>query len=135
MDGETERQGPSYGRVAAMTVMVLAIIGTGYLLISMMRLILLVFAATVIAVLFSAVARRIQKWTRLPRGLALALSIILLLGIVIGIFYGFGAQLVQQFDTIREQIPSALQAIQRQLDAWGLGEPARDLLSDRKSVV
>ncbi|KQM90256.1 hypothetical protein ASE73_03360 [Sphingomonas sp. Leaf24] len=133
MRGDTEQAGPGYARVAAMTVMVLAIIGTGYLILSMMRLVLLVFAATVIAVLFSAVARRIQKWTHLPRGLALAAAIILLLGIVIGIFYGFGAQLVQQFDTIREQIPSALQAIQRQLDAWGLGEPARDLLSQGSS--
>jgi len=133
MQGETERRGLSYGRVATMTVMVLAIVGAGLLLISMMRLVLLVFAATVIAVLFSAVARRIQKWTRLPRGLSLAAAIILLLGIVVGIFYGFGAQLVQQFDTIREQIPSALQAIQRQLDAWGLGGPARDLLSQGSS--
>lgn len=133
MRGEAERQPAGYGRIAAMTVMVLAIAGAGYLLVSMMRLVLLVFAATVIAVLFSAVARRIQKWTRLPRGLALALSIILLLGTVVAIFYGFGAQLVDQFDTIRDQIPAALQAIQRQLEGWGLGEPARELLSQGSS--
>ncbi len=126
---DIQRSVPGYGRVAAMTVMVLAIVGAAWLFVSMMRLVLLVFAATVIAVLFSAVANRIQRWTRLPRGLALALSIILLLGIVVGIFYAFGAQLAQQFDTIREQIPSAFQAIERQLDAWGLGEPARELLS------
>ncbi|KQM26699.1 MULTISPECIES: AI-2E family transporter [unclassified Sphingomonas] len=132
-DSDAGRSTPGYGRVAAMTVMVLAIAGTAFLLVSMMRLVLLVFAATTIAVLFSAVANRIQRWTRLPRGLALALSVILLLGIVIGIFFGFGAQLVNQFDLIRQQIPSALQAIQQQLDGWGLGEPARELLSQGSS--
>jgi predicted PurR-regulated permease PerM len=131
---EETRQSPlSYGRVASMTVMVVAIIGTAWLLVNLMRLVLLVFAATVIAVLFSALARRICKWTGLPRGIALALSVVLLLGTVIGIFYGFGAQLAQQFDTIRERIPTALAAIQRQLDSWGLGEPARDLLSQGSS--
>ncbi|MGN5375485.1 AI-2E family transporter [Sphingomonas hankookensis] len=129
MDSNAQRPTLGYGRVAAMTVMILAIAGTGFLLVSMMRLVLLVFAATVIAVLFSAAANRIHRWTKLPRGLALGLSVVLLLGIVIGIFFGFGAQLVDQFDTIRDQIPPALQAIQRQLDSWGIGEPARDLLS------
>lgn len=116
-----------------MTVMVLAIVGAAWLLITMMRLVLLVFAATTIAVLFSAVADKITQWTRLPRGPALALSVIVLLGTIVGIFYAFGAQLAVQFDTIREQIPSAFQAMQRQLDAWGLGEPARELLSQGSS--
>ncbi len=133
MDSNAQRPTLGYSRVAAMTVMVLAIAGTAFLLVSMMRLVLLVFAATVIAVLFSAGANRIQRWTNLPRGLALALSIVLLLGTVIGIFLGFGAQLVAQFDMIRQQIPSALQAIQGQLDGWGLGEPARELLSQGSS--
>jgi predicted PurR-regulated permease PerM len=132
-DNDTQRATPGYGRVAAMTVMVLAIAGAAWLLVSMMRLVLLVFAATTIAVLFSAVANRIERWTRLPRGLALALSVILLLGTVIGIFYAFGAQLAQQFDTIQEQIPAAFQAVQRQLDSWGLGEPSRELLTQGSS--
>lgn len=124
---------PGYGQVAAMTVMVLAIIGTAWLIVSMTRLILLVFAATTIAVLFSAVTDRIGRWTRLPRGLALTLSIMLVLGAVVGIFYAFGAQLAEQFDTIRQQIPTAFEAIQRQLESWGVGEPARELLSQGSS--
>ncbi len=133
MHDDTQRSAAGYGRVATMTVMVVAIVGAAWLMVTMVRLVMLVFAATVIAVLFSALAGRIVRWTRLPRGIALALSVVLLLGVVIGIFVGFGTQLAQQFDTIREQIPAALAAIQRQLDAWGLGEPARDLLSQGSS--
>ncbi len=133
MDGGTQRDGMSLGRVAAMTLTVVGIVGAAWLLVSLMRLVMLVFAASVIAVLFSALTRRICAATRMPRGLALALSVVLLLGVVIGVFYGFGAQLVEQFDTIRQQIPDALAAIQRQLDGWGIGEPARELLSQGSS--
>ncbi|MEP9403868.1 AI-2E family transporter [Sphingomonas sp. VNH70] len=135
MDGGTRHGGVSIGQVARITLTVVAIVGAAWLLVSLVRLVMLVFAASVIAVLFSALARRICAATRMPRGLALALSVVLLLGTVAGIFYFFGAQLVAQFDTIREQIPPALAAIQRQLDSWGIGEPARELLSQGSSDV
>ncbi|GAA0732066.1 AI-2E family transporter [Sphingomonas japonica] len=105
----------------------LAILGAAWLLIEMTSLLMLVFAAIVLAVVFDAMARLLTRWTKLPRGLALTLAIFILLGVFIGIFVMFGAQLAREFDTIREKIPGALTAIEGQLETWGLGDRVRSV--------
>lgn len=128
-----------YGRFATYAVITLALIGTGWLLLELVDLLLLTFAAVVLAAVFDSMAHQIGRLTRLPRGLALTLAILLLLGVLVGIFAAFGAQLAREFDTIRQQIPVALGAIEARLDAWGLGEQVRTLAksgaSDLSSVL
>lgn len=121
------RQG-SIAQFATRVVTVLAIVGTTWLMVQMISLLMLVFAAVVLAVVFDAMARILIRWLHLPRGLALTAAILLLLGVFIGIFAMFGAQLAREFETIREQIPSALSAIEGQLQVWGLGDRLSSLV-------
>ncbi len=118
----------STARFATRVVTFLAIVGVAWLLLKLTGLVMLVFAAIVLAVVFDAMARLLSRWTRLPHGWALTAAIVVLLGVFIGIFVMFGAQLAREFETIRERIPGALAAIQQQLEGWGLGDRIRSLV-------
>ncbi len=133
IDGEQQRGTIGYGRFAAMVTIVLALCGVAYMLIELTRLLMLVFAAVVFAVVFDAIANRLCRWTGMPRGLAIVAAVLLLLGIFFGVFTMFGAQLIAEFDEIRDKFPAAVRAIEQQLNNWGLGEPARNLIEQGTS--
>lgn len=117
------------GGIALVVVTVIAIIGVAWLLVALIDVLLLVFAALVLAVVFSAMADRLARRTRMKRSLALGLSVTAVIALFVAIFWLFGAQLVDEFATIRSGIPPALDQLQRGLDRMGLGEPARRLLA------
>ncbi|UZK69321.1 AI-2E family transporter [Sphingomonas sp. S1-29] len=116
-------------RIARAGVILIALVCLAMLLISLTNLFLLIFAAIVLSAVFETLASLMQRWTKLPRGLALTAAVLLILGSFIGIFAMFGAQLAAEFDTIREKFPTALEGIQQQLDSWGVGGQARELVA------
>lgn len=118
----------SVGQIAAVTVAIVAIIGVAWLLVELTGFLMLVFAALVLAAIFDAMARGVSRATRINRGPALFVSVILMLLVFVGVFTLFGTQLASEFDTIEESIPPAIDQLQAFLDRVGLGEPARDLL-------
>jgi len=126
---------PRIGRIAVVTVMIVAIVGVAWLLVKLTGFLMLVFAALVLAAIFDAMARRVSRVTRMKRGLALTLSVLTLLAVFTGAFTLFGTQLAGEFDTIRDSIPLALQQVQGFLDQVGLGEPARDLVSQSSGNI
>jgi predicted PurR-regulated permease PerM len=118
------------GSVAIATVTIVAIVGIAWLLVKLTSFLLLVFAALVLAAIFSAMTDRLVRWTGMKRGFALALSVVSLLTLFIAVFAMFGTQLADEFDTIRESIPPALKALQGLLQQIGLGEPAQKLVDE-----
>ena len=116
------------GRIAAITVTVVAIIGVAWLLVELSGFLLLVFSALVLAEIFDVMARKVSGVTRMKRGYALTLSVLLLLAVFAGVFALFGTQLANEFDTIRESIPPAMEQVRGLLERVGLGKPARDML-------
>lgn len=139
MHEQNERAGgwlsSSAATFAGRVVILIALVGVAALLLQLTGLFLLLFAAIVLAVVFDAMARLIRRITRLPRGWSLTLGILLLLGAFIGVFVLFGTQLAQEFETIREQFPKALAAIEAQLNTWGLGERLRSVISSGSSDI
>lgn len=132
----TRRVGfPAVSWVAVATVTILAIVGVAWMAIELTRFFMLVFGAIVLAVVFDAMARRVCLLTGMARGLALGLSIIALLGVFIGVFVLFGAQLVREFDTIRNSIPVAIAGLDRLLDTFGVGASVRELFREGSGGV
>ena len=125
--GRTERL-PGFGRIAAITVMIVAIIGVAWLLVKLSSFLLLVFAALVLAAIFDAMTRKVSGITRMRRGFALTLSVVALLAVFGGVFALFGTQLANEFDTIRDSIPPAIDQVRGLLEQVGLGGAARDML-------
>ncbi|MCW2336623.1 putative PurR-regulated permease PerM [Sphingobium sp. B2D3A] len=122
-----ERQGPG-ARIAMATVIILAVVGTAWLFVKMSGLLLLVFAALVLAAILDAITRVICRIPGLPRGLGLALAVVTLLAVITGAFTLFGTQIVGEFDTIRDSIPPAIDQVQALLERFGLGDATRDLI-------
>ncbi|HEV2598134.1 AI-2E family transporter [Sphingopyxis sp.] len=115
------------GRIAGATLIVLALVGVALLVIELTRFFMLVFAAIVLGAIFDAIASWLCRKTRIGRGFALALSVAGIVAIFAGAFMLFGSQLAREVDTIREQIPPALQGLEEFLNRYGLGQQVRDL--------
>ncbi|GGC16992.1 AI-2E family transporter [Novosphingobium endophyticum] len=109
-------------------MIVVAIVGLTWIAVELTRFLMLVFAAVVIAAVFDAIASWLCRKSRMTRSVALAVSVIGVIALFTGAFMLFGAQLAREFDTIRETVPRALQAIEGFLDRYGLGERARELV-------
>ena len=114
--------------VATATVIVIAIVGVAWMAIELTRFFMLVFAAVVIAAVFDAIASWLCRISGMKRSVALALAVIGMISLFAGAFVLFGAQMAQEFDTIRETVPRALQSLQDFLDRFGLGDRARQLV-------
>ena len=104
----------------------LAIVGLALLLWQLRGLLILVFGSVLFAVILRVIANPIQRWLRLPDGLALLLAVLTVFTIIGAAFFLFGAELVRQASVLREAVPAAWQEIQQRLDAMGLGEPVRE---------
>lgn len=135
MTPASQDEGWTTRRIAAATVTVLAIAGTAWLFVELVRFIMLVFAALVLAVIFDAMTRKVMALVPVGRAIALAISVIALLAILIGAFTFFGTQLVGEFETIGERIPPALNEIEDLLARVGLSDAARSLMDQSSSDV
>ena len=120
------------GRFAARVVIVLALVGVAYLLVTMASFLLMVFAAVVLAVVFDTLATAIGKHTPLGRGLALTLSALILLGVFVGALFLFGAQLAGEFDAIRAALPKAVDKLQQLLGELGIGPAVQQTIAQAK---
>jgi predicted PurR-regulated permease PerM len=118
----------SPGRIANATLIVVGIVGVAWIMVELTRFIMLVFSAIVIGAVFDTIASWLCRITGMKRSMALALSVIGMLTLFVGAFALFGSQLAQEFDTIRETVPRALQSVEGLLDRYGLGERARQLV-------
>lgn len=98
---------------------VLAFVALAAAVLALGQLLLMVFAAVVVAVILRAIARIFIRFG-LPEGLAVALAVFALLGLLGAIGWIFGGLIAAQFTALIERIPFALEATQRQLDAWGI---------------
>ena len=113
--------------VARSTMIVLVIVGLSWLMIELNRFLLLIFAAIVLGAVFDAITVRLCRWTGINRSFGLVLAITAFLGVFVGAFTLFGTQLVREFNTIREKVPTALEGLQGFLDRYGMGGKLSEL--------
>ncbi|MDZ3831497.1 MAG: AI-2E family transporter [Sphingopyxis sp.] len=126
---DAARATPGYGqaRVAATTLTVLAIGAAAWMVVELTRFFMLVFAAVVLGAVFDAIASWLCRRTGIGRPLALALSVAGIIGLFVGVFALFGSQLANEFDTIRQTVPAAIQNVEAFLDRYGWGDRMREL--------
>lgn len=128
-DADVQNSKLPIGQIAAATLVVLAIIGTGLLLVQLTRFFMLVFAAVVIGAIFDTIANFLCRRLNLPRGIALLIAVVGLIGLFIGVFILFGSQLAAQVETIKETIPAAVQTVEAYIYSLGWGENLREFSS------
>lgn len=95
-------------------------------------LLLMLFGAVVVATVFRALADRIIQWTGWRNGLALALSILLILGSVVGLVLVFGHQIARQVDTLSHTLPVAWRSFEERIGDIGLGDQLRQIVESAR---
>lgn len=104
------------------TLGVLALIGLAWLLIELSGLLLLIFGAVLVAVIFDALAEPIARITRLPHRWALLVAIFGLFTALALSGWLFGARVSAQFENLQETLPRAWMAFEAWLGDTALGE-------------
>jgi predicted PurR-regulated permease PerM len=76
----------------------------------------------VVAAIFRSLAALIRRWTRVPDGVAVALSVLFVLGLLAGLGALFGAQVTSQIETLKEAVPAAWRSLEARLGSFGLSD-------------
>ena len=108
---------------------VLIVLGLGalfFLLWQLRTVVIMLFGAVVVASVFRALADVLRKWLRLPDWIAVALSVLLIFGLIGGLVAMFGTQVSQQAHLLGEALPKAWQSFERRIGELGLGEALRN---------
>lgn len=115
--------------VVALGLIIIGVIGL-YLLRSFAATLLLIFAGILFGVFLDGLAALTRKWLHLPRGLALALVVIVALGCWALFIWLVGPQVVSQGQTLAQRLPHSLTLLQTRLLHYDWG---RALLSSLPS--
>ena len=92
------------------------------------HLILMLFGAVVVATVFRALAGRIASLTGCREGIAVGISIALVLGAAVGLAALFGAHVVGQLDVLADRLPAAWYSFEGRIRDMGFGEQLRRIV-------
>jgi predicted PurR-regulated permease PerM len=103
------------------TLVVMAGIGLAIATWQLSQVLLLLFAAVLAGLMFHDFAAALQRWLKLPFGVALALAVLLPLTMLAAIFGLFGNLMVEQFTTLAQQLPDGMATVERWLRRSAVG--------------
>lgn len=104
----------------ARVLVTIALVGLAWLAWNYRALLLLIFGASLVAVIFDLIAGPVQKRAHLPHGVALAIAVLLVLGLFGLAAWAFGAEVVRQSAQLSELLPQAWEVVQARLAALGV---------------
>ena len=94
------------------------------LLLWQLRIVLvLLFGAVVMGTVIRAIAEPFSQRLRLPDGVAVLVSVLLLVAVIVGIGWLLGRQIAAQTDALAQALPRALQQVDDWLGGYGLSHP------------
>jgi len=121
----TSHDGPFIRKV----IIVLALTGLALLLWQLREVLLLVFGAIVVAVVFHALADPIRARTGMPEWTAVASAVVALLVVLGFAFWLLGGQVATQVRNLADWLPTAWQSFTARLDWLGLSGSLDDWLA------
>jgi predicted PurR-regulated permease PerM len=105
-------------------VLIVVSIAAGVLLLWQLRTILvLLFGAVVMGTIVRAIAEPFSKHLRLPDGVAVLISVLLIVAVLVGVGWLLGQQIAAQTDALTQSLPTALDQVDRWLGSFGLAHP------------
>ncbi|MGE5723313.1 MAG: AI-2E family transporter [Sphingomonadales bacterium] len=121
------------GAFVARVMVAAAIFGLLWFAWELRLLLLLVFGAVLVSVIFRMIARPIRDRLHVKGGIALAIAVLLVIGIIALVFWFFGAEIARQTNSLSETLPGAWQKVQTRLETAGWGEPLHRWLENVRS--
>lgn len=126
-------------RVFRTTVIVLATAAAAYMLWRLVDVLLLIFACALVALILLTMTRVIRRRLPLPFGIALTLTVVLLIATVGGASWFFGAAMTDQFADLIRRLPAAWADLQLRLQESTLGqsviERVQELAPSGRTIV
>lgn len=98
---------------AKRVIIALGVIAIAYFLWLTSDVMLLVFAAILLAILLHSFAQAISQWTHLPHSISLLVAVVCIFGLIAGFAYFFGAQLSGQLMQLADSLPEAIDSAGR----------------------
>lgn len=95
---------------------------------------LLVLAATLIAVFFTGLSGLVRRKTRWNKGISLAVAVTVTVLLVAALFWLIGAKLQSQITELSETLPATLETAKAQLNKSSIGRQVVEKISSSQSV-
>lgn len=114
----------SDARVFRATAIILATVAAAYIIWQLVDLLLLLFACALTALILLTITNILRRRTRLPFAIALTATVLVLVSLIVGASWFFGAAMREQFALLIEQLPAAWTALQARLQNSQLGAAA-----------
>ncbi|WP_228242733.1 AI-2E family transporter [Porphyrobacter sp. GA68] len=112
------------------TLIVLALVSLVLLAWQLRGILMLVFGAVLVAVIFRALAQPIRRITGMPDGLAVGIAVLLVAGVLVLVGWLFGAEMAAQVRTLIDILPGAWQSFEFRVGDYALGEQLRAMVAD-----
>ncbi|WP_106640029.1 AI-2E family transporter [Allosphingosinicella vermicomposti] len=90
---------------------------------------ILIFAAVLVAVIFRILANPIGRRLGVPHGVALGISVLIVIAVFATSMWLFGAEIVAQSSTLQRTIPGAWEQLLQRLEPIGLADPLRQWMA------
>jgi predicted PurR-regulated permease PerM len=126
-------------RVFRATAVVLATCAAAYVLWLLVDLLLLLFACALVSLILLTITNALRRRVKLPFGVALGLSVLALLGLIVGAFTFFGTTMQGEFAELAARLPAAWANVQTRMATSSIGaallERAQGLAPSGQAVV
>ena len=96
---------------------------------------LVVFAGVLLAVFLDGIAMVIERLTKIRRGGALAIAIVLFFGFFVAAVWLVGPPVVTQIARLGEQLPSALEQLRGYLNEWEWGKQLVEWMPESSQLL
>lgn len=103
-------------------IIVISLAGLAFLLWRLRGMLLLIFGAVLVAVIFRALAGPLHRRLRLPEGVALGLAILLLTLAIVGATVLFGQRLAAEAQALSQSLPTAWRSFEARIGDMAFGE-------------
>lgn len=117
MDVDTDH-GTFVRRSVTLLGLTVLVVGGALLLWTATEIVLLAFAGVLLAVFLNTPARYLADKSAMPHGLALALTVTLLLAMLVAAAWIGGPRLVEQARQLGEQLPGSLEQVRDVVSTW-----------------
>jgi predicted PurR-regulated permease PerM len=123
----TPEPGTETTRFIRRVLIILSLVSLFMLAWFLRSVLLMLFGAIVVATVFRALADKFQRITGCRPGLAMGVSIVVILGATVGLVALFGSHVAVQVDTLRETLPAAWKSFEERMGDLGLGQQIKDI--------
>jgi predicted PurR-regulated permease PerM len=125
--GKTPTDASQFTRRA---LIVIALAATALLLWQLRYVLVLLFGAVVVATIIRAIADPFTRHLRVPEGPAVAIAVLLIVGLIGGVFWLLSREISAQTETLADSIPAALKTVDDWLAGFGLAHPIDSWVSE-----